>query len=337
MKLRPPLLLVFTVIVSSTGCIKDSDSIHFEPLQNPGIGFPFGSNAKNDYILRPSASAQQVSGLLFVNLEANSAAASDIHITVADNSTALVNAYNAANGTAIQPLPVSLWNMPAQLVIKSGERSALADIIITNTLGLNYNAQYAIGIKIAAVDGGFKIANNLSNLFIVFRIQNIIDGRYRMKGQYYHPIVEPTFAAHDFTVELQSIYPYTVQLYWPLSSGYNNGYNGAGYNTPYTINGGVPSWGLVYGLILNTNPFNPNISPNDIRVFHDTPPAYDAPFYPLDSCNGKTYHNRWDSATRTIYMAFGYWLGYNASTQTTYFIPGASRAWIDTLTYLGPR
>jgi|CXWL01.1.fsa_nt_gi hypothetical protein len=322
-----------------TGCIKDNNNIKSLVIQNPGIGFPYGANNKNDFIIRPSASAQQVPGLLLVTLEAAAPASSDIHITVADNSTALVNAYNSANGTAIQPLPRALWSIPSQLIIKAGDQFVLGDITITNTLGLNANQQFAVGLTITAADGGNKIADNLKNLFIVFRIQNALDGKYRMKGEFYHPTVEPAFMPHDFTIELHTLYGNSASLYWPLSSGYSNGYNGFGYNTPYTINGGVPTWGFlgIYGLVLNTNPFNPNVNPNDIIVYHDTPPAYDAWFFRMDSCNGKLYHNRVDTVTKTIYIAFGYRLGYYPTSQTSYFVPGDSRAWIDTLTYIGPR
>lgn len=320
-----------------SGCVKDNSNINGLILQNPGIGFPYGANNKNDFIIRPSASTQQVLGLLLVTLEAVAPASSDIHVTIADNSTTLVNTYNTANGTSIQPFPGSLWSIPSELIIKSGDRYTLEDITINSTTGLNLNLQYAIGISIAGASGGNKIADNLKNLFIVFRIQNELDGKFRMKGEFYHYMREPSFTPHDFAIELQTIAPYSNRLYWPLSSGYDNGYNGYGYNTPYTTNGGVPTWGHFYGLHLSRNPFNPNNNPNDITAFHQPPPGATWNIYPLDSCNGKTYHNRWDPATNIIYLAMGLNLGYNVSAQTRYFVPGQSIAWIDTLTYLGPR
>ena len=316
MKLNLLLLLVFTVIVSSTGCIKDSDNIQFVPLQNPGIGFPFGANNKNDFIIRPGTSAQQVSGLLFVNLEAADPAASDIRITVADNSAALVNAYNAANGTAIQPLPRSLWSIPSEIIIKKGERNAQADITIASTAGLNFNAQYAIGLRIASADGSNKIADNLSNLFIVFRVQNQYDGKYSMKGQFRHPTAEPTFTPHLFNIELHTYGPNSVVLYNLQFSD---------YIIPAT-QGGVAIG--ISNQILTFSFFG-----NDSIILWNSCPNCSAWFYtPIPSYNGNSYHNRWDPSTKIIYAAFGYQLGSGGT-----IIPATSRAWIDTLTYLGPR
>jgi hypothetical protein len=331
------ILAGVAMISALTGCIKDNNDIKSLVIQNPGIGFPYGANKKNDIIIRPSAIAQQVPGLLLVTLEDAAPASSDIHISIADNSTTLVNTYNAANGTAFQPLPGSLWSIPAELIIKSGDRYAMTDIKINKTTGLNLNLQYAIGISITGASGGNKIADNLKNLIIVFRIQVDWDGKFSMKGEFYNHSWEPAFTSHDFSVELRTISFNKVQLYWPLSANFSNGFNGFGYNTPYTIHG-VPAWGLpIYGLILSGNAVIPNINPNDISVIHDTPPATDIIFFPLDSCNGKLYHNRWDSASRKLYIAFGNGLGYNPNTQTHYFVPGTGMAWIDTLTYLGPR
>ncbi|MEK7225555.1 MAG: DUF1735 domain-containing protein [Bacteroidota bacterium] len=315
MKLNLLLLLVFTVIVSSTGCIKDSDNIQFVPLQNPGIGFPFGANNKNDFIIRPGTSAQQVSGLLFVNLEAADPAASDIRITVADNSAALVNAYNAANGTAIQPLPRSLWSIPAEIIIKKGERNAQADITIASTTGLNFNAQYAIGLRIASADGGNKIADNLSNLFVVFRIQNILDGRYNMRGEFTHPGSSPIFTPHNFNVELHTSGPNSVLVYWHTNS----------YSVP------LPPTAPICCFVSQELSFFLNPVTNAI-VCANTAVGGAVYYDQFGPYNGNTYNNRWDPATKTVYAAWGYNL-----LPGGIFAPNISRAWIDTLTYLGPR
>jgi hypothetical protein len=300
-----------------TGCIKDNSNIKSLVIENPGIGFPYGANNKNDFIIRPSASAQQVAGLLLVTLEAAAPASSDIHITVADNSTALVNAYNSANGTAIQSLPRSLWSIPVELVIKSGDRYTLADITINNTAGINLNLQYAIGISITGASGGDKLADNLKNLFIVFGIQNIYDGKYSMKGQFYHPQLEPTFAPHNFGVELHSSGPASAVLYWPF---------GGGYYIPVTV-GGVPTCCFAsIELSLYIDP-----STNKV-IAQNTCPNCTGILEPIASYNNNTYNNRWDPVTKTIYAAFGYQLGPGGTIQF-----GTSRAWIDTLTYLGPR
>jgi hypothetical protein len=233
----------------------------------------------------------------------------------------MVNAYNAANGTAIQALPRSLWSIPAELIIKEGDRFTLGDITITNTLGLNTFKQYAVGLTIIAASGSNKIADNLKNLFIIFRIQNQYDGKYSMIGQFYHPTLEPTFAHHNLSIELHTSGPNSVKIYWPIAGQ---------YTIPMTTNGGQPffipgtSQGQEPEITIDPVSYAANCNNNfpGSVTFYKPIPAYD----------GNTYINRWDPATRTIFLAFGYNLGPGGT-----FIPNVSRAWIDTLTYLGPR
>jgi Domain of unknown function (DUF1735) len=311
------ILAGFTLMSVLTGCIKDNSNIKGLVIQNPGIGFPFGANNKNDIIIRPATSSQKVSGLLLVTLEAAAAASSDIHISIADNSTALVNAYNLANGTAIQPLPGSLWSIPAELIIKSGDRYSLADITINNTSGINLSQQYAIGISITGVSGENKIAGNLKNLFIVFSIQNTMDGMYSAKGQFYHPTINPGFTSHSIIIELQTTGPNSVRAKWPVT----------GYIVPYFDASGIPFVGLPFlELTLQRSQISNNI------LCYNSSPGTIVPWEPLLSYGNNIYNNRWDSAGGKFYLAWGWNIG-----PPGIFVPGTTRAWIDTLTYLGPR
>ena len=309
------ILIVAALMTSLGGCIKDNNNIKPLVIQNPGIGFPYGANNKNDIIIRPSSSPQQVPGLLLVTLEAAAAAFSDIHITIADNSTAMVNAYNAANGTAIQILPRSLWNIPSELIINAGDRFAMADITINNTSGINLNQQYAIGISITGASGGNKIANNLKDLFVVFRIQNALDGRYNARGESYHSAIAPFFIRHNLNLELHTSGPNSVKVFWPET----------GYGVPIFGNSGTPTLnsGIELSLFLKT----PENSITCVKL--DSVGVF---IKHLIVHNGNTYNNRWDPSTGKVYAAWGY----NIDSGGV-FVPIATRAWIDTLTYLGPR
>jgi len=88
----------------------------------------------------------------------------------------LFNAYNIAHGDSIQALPVSVWSIPSELVIKKGEQYSLGEITVNNTTALNFDKQYAIGISITGVSNGTKVADKLGDIFIVFRVQNAMDG-----------------------------------------------------------------------------------------------------------------------------------------------------------------
>jgi hypothetical protein len=238
-----------------------------------------------------------------------------VHVTLTNNTTALVAAYNAANGTAIQVLPTAIWSVPTALTIGAGSRNTQVAITVTNTTGLNANLQYAVGLTISAVDGGYKIAENLKNLFIVFSVKNQYDGKYTMRGQFYHPSLQPDFGPHTFSVEMHTAGPNTVRLYWPLV---------AGYNTPLTSGGGPACCFANQELDIDVNP-----GTNAALFYNPLPgPAYS----PVVTHNANIYNNRWDPATKTFYGAWGYSLGAGGTVAL-----GASRAWIDTLIRTGPR
>jgi hypothetical protein len=324
-------LLVAALAVAFTGCLKDKGfdnhtyGINDPDTQPPGVGFVFGSNAKNDWGLDITPGTQNVTGLLYVNLEAGVPASSDVKVTLVDNTTALLNAYNTANGltgnNAILPMPTAKYSFPATVTILAGGRNVTQPIVVSNVVlgapptGLDANRQYAVGIKISAVDGGYKIASNLENLFIVFGVKNKYDGRYTMRGQFYHPSLQPDFGPHVFQVEMHTAGPNTVRLYWPLVGG---------YNTPLTSGGGPACCFANQELDVTVNP-----ATNAALFFNALPgPAYSA----LTSYGSNTYNNRWDDAAKRFYGAWGYNLGPGGT-----FVPGTSRAWIDTLIRTGPR
>lgn len=320
-KILSTTLLVTAMAVAFTGCLKDKGfenytyGINDPDTQPPGVGFPFGSNAKNDYGLDVTASPQLVNGLVYVNLEAGNPASSAVNITISNNTTALVNAYNAANGTAIQALPTAIWSVPTTLTIASGGRNTQAPITVTNTTALNSNLQYAVGLTITAVSGGYKIADNLKNLLIVFSVKNKYDGKYTMRGQFYHPSLQPDFGPHVFSVELHTSGPNSVRLYWPLVGG---------YNTPLTSGGGPACCFASQELSLNVNPATDAATPVNTSPGGLT---YD----PITTHNGNVYNNRWNDPTKVFYAAWGYFLGAGGT------VGAGSRAWIDTLTRTGPR
>jgi hypothetical protein len=305
------------------GCLKDKGfenneyGINDPDKQPAGVGFPFGVKPKNDVGLDVSASAQTVNGLVFVNLESGNPAPQDVTVTLTDNTTALLAAYNSANGTNILAMPTNLYTIPATLVIPAGARNVQVPLVITNTTGLDANRQYAVGITISAVDGGYKIATNLDDLFIVFSVKNQYDGKYDMIGQFYHPSNEPGFLHHVFNVELQTSGPASVSVFWPLVGG---------YNTPLTVGGQPACCFAAQEFGIEFNPATNAAMAKNIAVGGTI--VYD----PILSYNGNTYNNRWDPVNKIVYLAFGYTLGPGGTVTI-----GASRAWIDTLVRTGPR
>lgn len=318
-------VFIAALSIGFTSCLKDKGfenneyGINDPDTQPPGVGFPFGSKAKNDVGVDVTGSTQSINGLVYVNLEAGNPAPTDVSVTLSNNTTALLNAYNAANGTSIQALPTSLYNIAPSITIPAGGRNAEIPLNITSTLTLNPNIQYAVGLTITAVSGNYKIADNLKNLFIVIGVKNQYDGKYTMKGQFYHPSLQPDFGPHTFSVELHTSGPSSVRLYWPLVGG---------YNTPLTSGGGPACCFASQELSINVN-----TGTNAATIVNTA--AGGLTYQQVTGYGPNTYNNRWDPATKIFYAAWGYNLPASGVIPTP---PGASpRAWIDTLIRTGPR
>jgi hypothetical protein len=320
-------LLLFALAVVFTGCLKDkgfdnrSYGINDPDTQAPGVGFPLGSRPKNDYGLDVSASPQTVPGLVYINLEAGNPAKSNVNITISNNTTALLNAYNLANGTNILALPTTVWSVPTSLVIPAGGRNIQDIITISNTTSLNPNNQYAIGLTITAVDGGYKIAENLKNLFIVFSVKNKYDGKYSMNGRFYHPSLQADFAPHiTFNVECHTAGPNNVVVYWPLYGG---------YYTPLSSAGNPICCFTAQSLGLAVNPAT------NVVTCYNADPAGTIIYSQVTSSGsfGLPVYNpsMWDDLNKKFNISFGY----NLTSGT--MVAGVSRGWIETLTRTGPR
>jgi len=320
-KILSTTLFVAAMAVAFTGCLKDKGfdnhtyGINDPDTQPPGVGFPLAAKAKNDYGLDVSASPQVVNDMVYVNLESGKPASSDVHVTLTNTSATQVAAYNTANGTNIQVLPSALFSVATALTIPSGGRNVQVPITVSNTTGLNANLSYAIGLTISAVDGGYKIAENLKNLLIVFSVKNQYDGKYTLRGQFYHPTQSPGFDWFTVGVQMHTTGPNSVKMYVPAFGGYYHpGLFGGSLNAfsaqepQYTVN---PSTNAI--VVNNTDA---------------TGPVYAMGI----GFNNAGYNSRWVPASQTMYSNHGYNLGAGGT-----FILGTSRAWIDTLIRTGPR
>lgn len=316
------------IAVSFTGCLKDKGfenneyGINDPGSQPPGVGFPYGSKARTDFGLEVSAAPQSVNGLVYVNLESGTPAPSAINVALTNTSTALTNAYNTANGLtgseAVLVMPSALYTVPLSLTIPSGGRNVQTSITISNTTTLNPNRSYAIGLTIASADGGYRIAENLKNLLIVFNVKNIYDGRYTLKGKFHHPTGANPPANFTTTIEMHTTGSNTVKMYWPL---------GGGYGSPM-IFGGSLNW------FASQEPeFTVNTATNAVTVQNVAAGA--TTFYTMGlGFNNAGYNSRWDLPSTTFFACWGYNLGAGGA----YGGDGsAARIWVDTLIRTGPR
>lgn len=320
-------LLLTGLSAAFTGCLKDKGfdnneyGINDPDTQPPAVGFPFGSKAKADFGLDVSATAQSVAGLVYVNLESGTPAKSAVAVTLINNSTALIAAYNTANNltgtSAILAMPAALYTVPLALTIPAGGRNVETSINVSSTISLDPNRAYAIGLTISTVDGGYKIASNLKNLLVVFNVKNGYDGKYTIKGRFHHPTASNPPAAFTTVVEMQTTGPNSVKMYSPVFGE---------FCSPALFSGSLNRFGS------QEPKFTVNTATNAVVVTNDFGGGV-AYSMTATGLGALPYNHRWDPATKTFYASWGYNLiggafGGNGSS---------SRVWEDTLIRTGPR
>lgn len=185
-KILSSSLILATLAVAFTGCLKDKGfdnhtyGINDPDTQPPGVGFPLASNAKNTVGLDAGvATNQAINNIVFVNLEAGSPAKSDVHVTLVLNDAIRV-AYNTANSTNILAMPPAFFNVSLNVLIPAGATSGQVPFNIPSTVPMDPSNSYGVGFTITSVDGGYRIASNLKNLFMEFTLKNKYDGNYKM-------------------------------------------------------------------------------------------------------------------------------------------------------------
>lgn len=304
-----------------TGCLKDKGfdnhqyGINDPDTQPGGVGFPLGAKAINSYGLNVSGTTQVVNDLVYVNLESGSAAPADILVTLAINS-ALITAYNTANGTNIQILSPVLFNIPTlTLTIPKGQRNVQVPINIPSTLTLDPNLLYGVGLTITAVSGNFKIASNLQNLLVQFSIKNKYDGKYNLKGVHNR---SPYLFNYNLTVSMITTGPSSVAMYLPAP--FND------YGQPIGTAPGVVSWyGNAVSPNFNFDPSGSGPSGSDLctGVTLQVGSAVTLAMVTSDAVLGPIV-NRCEQPTKKMYLTFQY----NGNNLRRFY---------DTLTYIGPR
>ncbi len=185
-KILSSSLILATLAVAFTGCLKDKGfdnhtyGINDPDTQPPGVAFPLAAVAKNTIGLDAGVGTlQAINNIVWVNLETGTPAKSDVHVTLVQND-ALRTAYNTANGTSILAFPSALYSIALNVVIPAGGTGGMVPIMIPSTIPMDPSSSYGVGLTITSVDGGYKIASNLKNLFLEFTLKNKYDGNYKL-------------------------------------------------------------------------------------------------------------------------------------------------------------
>lgn len=305
-------MLAATSMVVLTGCLKDKGfedgeyGINDPDTQPPGVGFILGTKAKNTFGLNVSGTPQNAEGIAFINLNAGNPAASDITITLEIDSN-IVKTYNTTNNAALKIMSYSLFTMPglagnpprATVTLPAGQRNIDVPITVSNTLGLDPNSTYGVGVKIVAVSGNYVIADNMKNLLVEFTIKNKYDGKYNLRGYHNRPTLTNPY---DEPVLMITSGPNSVNMYWPAINLY-----------AHPLNGGVTYYGSF------TTNFYFDLATNVLTQWDALPYITTLSYQVVPGSN-----SRYDPATKTIYAN----IQYNNNPQRVFF---------DTLTFTGPR
>ncbi|MEI9911736.1 MAG: hypothetical protein WDO71_20040 [Bacteroidota bacterium] len=179
---------------------------------------------------------------------------------------------------------------------------------------------YGIGLTIKSVDQGYIVAANLKDIVFAFNIKNQYDGKYSIKGKFYHPSYP--YIPFATTVEMHTSGPNSVKMYWPAADDYAN---------PWST-GSALTW-----FDLQDPDFTINPATNAVTVQNVSAGA--VTFYVMgQGFDNLGYNSRYEltpvppnTTPKTIYACYGY----NAPGGV--FAAGTTRMWIDTLVYTGPR
>lgn len=304
------VIAVFAVLSSlTTGCLKDKGfDDHVYGINSPstspvGIGLPLAA-APNTYGLNLTTNLQVVSDILVANLLSGSPASADIKVNLVLNPTLIAN-YNSQQGTSVQLLPASLYNLPTSTItIKAGSNLGKIVLNIPSTITLDASITYGLGFSIASTDAGYTIAGNQKDLVLLFNIKNKYDGIYRLTG--YHNRSPYTF---PFALDVHMITtgPNSVALYYPPFGDYGQ---------PIGTAPGVVSW---YGPAVSPN-FGFDLVTNVATTITGMPGSGVTYGYATDP----GINNYYDPATKKMYLCWQY----NGNPLRRFY---------DTLAYKGPR
>ena len=225
----------------------------------------------------------------------------------------LIADYNTTNGTTLIELPTNSYTLLTDLnnvTFQPGEAIVEIKISVKQSL-LDLSESYALGFSIADVGANAAINTPLKNALYNIGLKNMYDGKYTLHGDFYHPTQSPNWDPFTVDVEMWTSGTNSVKMYVPDLGGFYH---------PGLFMGTLNAFGA------QEPEYTINPTTNIVTVQNSYVGA--VTFYTMFA----GYNSRYDPATKTIYAKFGYNLGPGGT-----FISGTSRAWTDTLIYVGPR
>jgi hypothetical protein len=292
-------LLAGLVITAGTGCLKDKDfedqkyGIQIQEVK--GVSFPQSVGGPIVAGIVSQATPQTIDGPL-IALEGETTPSSNVTVTLQ-----IDDALATAEGLSLLPLTAYSINSLTVTIPAGSKVSDFLKITFPNASTLDASKSFGIGLKISAVDQGYKIAKNMSNIVVSINIKNPWAGDYDVTGYFFHPSAPRVI---DDVKTLVTVSPVTSRA--PHSDLYPSNYyfdfDVSGSNTliNYVPRGATPS-GTQSGFMSADVPFSGTFAP----LAPGTAPWVHA-----------TYNNTYNPTTKTFYMHYGYAVG--AASQNDY-------------------
>jgi len=200
--------------------------------------------------------------------------------------SALISDYNTAHSASFIELPAAAYTLSEDLnnlVFNTGEFIKKIKIRIDKSQ-LNLSNQYALGFTISEVGTGANISS-LKNALFSIGIKNQYDGKYILKGGFYHPTQSPGYDPFTVNVEMHTSGPNSIKMYVPDFGGYYH---------PGLFAGVLNAFGAQepgYTINTTTNAVTVQNAFSGATTFYMMAPGY---------------NSRYDPATKTIFARFGY-------------------------------
>ncbi len=297
--------LAAIVLFTGSGCLKDKG---FEGQQYgtqiaevKGVSFPEAARSPLGGSLDAVAAPQTITTK--VHLEADKPATEAITVTITRNPALLPS--------GVVAIPATNYTVPATVTIPAGAMSVDVPIVISGANTFNPSSSYGLGLSLASVTpGNYVIAGNMKNLVYTFSLKNKYDGLWRLRG--WHNRTPYTFTYDVNDMELRTLSANSVEFWW-RSAG-DNGH-------PIGISPTSVSWyGNTVAPVIVFNTTNDQVT----DVYNKNLAAGGPPISVYTGAGSGQGRFTTVNGVKTIYV---YWR-YNANDL---------RAFMDTLTYIGPR
>jgi hypothetical protein len=228
--------------------------------------------------------------------------------------SSLITDYNTANGTTFIELPLAAYSFTDDITNLTFAAGELIKSIVVHLKKdqMDLSKQYALGFTIAEVGAGGVISASKNNVLYSIGLKNQYDGVYSLTWTNYHPSSNPGYTGGTTVIQMHTSGATSCKMYWP---------DAGAYCAPAVLGGNLTYFGL-------QEP-NYTVAPTTNAVTVQNVAAGAVTFYSMAT----GFNSRYDPATKTFYVKWGYGSGgpYPPFTAAT------TREWTQTFTYTGPR